>query len=74
MSDNTSYMFITGSKVTKIVTEEEISEEDLSGGTIHATKSGVAHFRTDDEDEGILLIRKTLEYLPQNNLEDPQIT
>lgn len=74
MSDKTSYMFVTGPKVTKTVTGETISEEDLGGATVHATKSGVAHFRADDEDEGILLIRKTLEYLPQNNLEEPIIT
>lgn len=71
MSDKTSYMFVTGPKVTKTVTGEDISTEDLGGATVHATKSGVAHFRADDEEEGLLLIRKTLEYLPQNNLEDP---
>jgi acetyl-CoA carboxylase carboxyltransferase component len=71
MSDKTSYMFVTGPKVTKTVTGENITTEDLGGASIHATKSGVAHFRADDEDEGIMLIRKTLEYLPQNNLEDP---
>ena len=36
-------------------------------------KSGVAHFVSDDEEEGISLIRKLLSYLPQNNLEDPPI-
>jgi len=71
MSDKTSYMFVTGPKVTKTVTGENITTEDLGGATVHATKSGVAHFRADDEDEGIMLIRKSLEYLPQNNLEDP---
>jgi methylmalonyl-CoA decarboxylase subunit alpha len=74
MSDKTSYMFVTGPKVTKTVTGETITEEDLGGATVHATKSGVAHFRADDENEGILLIRKALEYLPQNNLEDPIVT
>jgi acetyl-CoA carboxylase carboxyltransferase component len=74
MSDKTSYMFVTGPKVTKTVTGETITEEDLGGATVHATKSGVTHFRADDEDEGILLIRKVLEYLPQNNLEEPFVT
>src|SRR5512138_1782324 len=74
MSDKTSYMFVTGPKVTKTVTGEDITTEDLGGATIHATKSGVAHFRADDEEEGLMLIRKTLEYLPQNNLEDPPMT
>jgi acetyl-CoA carboxylase carboxyltransferase component len=74
MSDKTSYMFVTGPKVTKTVTGEDITTEDLGGATIHATKSGVAHFRVENEDEGLLLIRKLLEYLPQNNLEDPIVT
>ena len=74
MSDKSSYMFVTGPKVTKTVTGEDITTEDLGGATIHATKSGVAHFRVENEDEGLLLIRKLLEYLPQNNLEDPIVT
>jgi acetyl-CoA carboxylase carboxyltransferase component len=74
MSDKTSYMFVTGPKVAKTVTGEDITTEDLGGATIHATKSGVAHFRVENENEGLLLIRKLLEYLPQNNLEDPIVT
>lgn len=74
MSDKTSYMFVTGPKVTKAVTGESISTEDLGGATVHTSKSGVAHFKADDEEEGIMLIRKILEYLPQNNLEDPPMT
>ncbi len=74
MSDKTSYMFVTGPKVAKTVTGEDINEEELGGATVHATKSGVTHFVTQDEDEGMLLIQKLLSYLPQNNLEDPPIT
>lgn len=74
MSDKTSYMFVTGPKVAKAVTGESISTEDLGGATVHTSKSGVAHFKADDEEEGIMLIRKILEYLPQNNLEDPPMT
>ena len=74
MSDKTSYMFVTGPKVTKSVTGEEISTEDLGGASVHGSKSGVTHFVADDENEGILLIRKLLSYLPQNNLEEPPLT
>lgn len=74
MSDQTSHMFVTGPKVTKTVTGEDISTEDLGGATVHTSKSGVAHFKADNENEGLLLIRKILEYLPQNNLEDPIVT
>ncbi|MCT4636454.1 MAG: acyl-CoA carboxylase subunit beta [Bacteroidales bacterium] len=74
MTDKSSYMFVTGPKVVKTVTGEDITTEDLGGANVHASKSGVAHFLCDDEEEGILLIRKLISYLPQNNLEEAPIT
>ena len=71
MSKDTSYMFVTGPKVTKTVTGEEITTEDLGGAQVHGTKSGVSHFIAENEEEGILIIRKLLSYFPQNNLEEP---
>lgn len=70
MSEGTSYMFVTGPKVVKTVTNEDVSTEELGGANVHASKSGVAHFLAEDEHEGLLLIRKLLSYLPQNNYED----
>jgi acetyl-CoA carboxylase carboxyltransferase component len=74
MVKDTSYMFVTGPKVVKTVTGEEVTEEELGGASVHSTKSGVAHFAAENEEEGILIIRKLLSYLPQNNLEDPPAT
>lgn len=74
MTKGTSYMFVTGPKVVKTVTGEVVTEEDLGGANVHSSKSGVAHFVADDEQEGLLLIRKLLSFLPQNNLEDPPLT
>ncbi|RLD42832.1 MAG: methylmalonyl-CoA carboxyltransferase [Bacteroidetes bacterium] len=74
MSKENSYMFVTGPKVTKTVTGEDITTDDLGGPDVHGKKSGVAHFIAEDEEEGILLIRKLLTFLPQNNLEEPPIT
>ncbi len=74
MAKDTSYMFVTGPKVVKTVTGEEVTEEELGGASVHSTKSGVAHFVAENEEEGILIIRKLLSYLPQNNLEDPPAT
>lgn len=74
MTENTSYMFVTGPKVVKTVTGEEITTEDLGGANVHSSKSGVSHFMLEDEEEGLLLIRKLLSYLPQNNLEEPPAT
>ncbi len=70
MSEKTSYMFVTGPKVTKTVTGEDISTEDLGGAYVHGSKSGVAHFVAENEEEGLLLIRKLVSYLPSNNLEE----
>ncbi len=74
MTEQNSYMFVTGPKVVKTVTGEDISIEDLGGGKVHASKSGVSHFLVENEQEGLMLIRKLLTYIPQNNLEDPIIT
>lgn len=73
MTENTSYMFVTGPKVVKTVTGEDITTEDLGGANIHASKSGVSHFLLEDEEEGLMMIRKLLSYLPQNNLEEPPV-
>lgn len=73
MTENTSYMFVTGPKVVKTVTGEDISTEDLGGARVHATKSGVSHFLVENEEEGIMIIRKLLSYLPSNNLEDAPV-
>jgi acetyl-CoA carboxylase carboxyltransferase component len=73
MSKDTSYMFVTGPKVVKSVTNEEVTTEELGGAMVHATKSGVTHFVSENEEEGIMLIRKIMSYFPQNNLEDPPI-
>ncbi len=70
MTKDTSYMFVTGPKVVKTVTGEVVTDEQLGGAMVHGTKSGVTHFVAENEEEGILLIRKLLSYLPQNNLED----
>ena len=70
MKKNTSNMFLTGPKVVKTVTGEDVTQEQLGGATVHASKSGVAQFAVDTEEEGIALIRKLISYMPQNNMED----
>jgi acetyl-CoA carboxylase carboxyltransferase component len=70
MTEDNSYMFVTGPKVVKTVTGEDVTTEDLGGAQVHATRSGVSHFMLENEEEGLLLIRKLLSYLPQNNLEE----
>ena len=69
MVKNTSYMYLTGPAVVKQVTGEEVDHEELGGASVHATKSGVAHFAAETEEDGIARIKELLSYLPQNNLE-----
>lgn len=71
MPRRTSYMFITGPQVIKAVTGEEVSFEELGGADVHASRSGVAHFVVDDEDEAFDIVKKLISYLPSNNMEDP---
>lgn len=70
MSKESSYMFVTGPKVVKTVTGEIVTDEELGGATVHGSKSGVTHMIAEDEREGILLIRKLISFMPQNNLEE----
>ena len=73
MVKNTSYMFITGPGVTKTVTGEEVSFEELGGAMVHNEKSGVAHFACESDEDALDQIKKLLSYLPANNMEDPPI-
>ncbi len=70
MVRGTSYMFVTGPKVVKTVTHEEISSEDLGGADTHASKSGVAHFALDGEVQVLEGVRKLFSFIPSNNLDD----
>jgi acetyl-CoA carboxylase carboxyltransferase component len=71
MVDGISNMFITGPRVIKSVTGEEISMEDLGGPKVHCQLTGVADFRVKDEDSCMQGIRKLLSFLPSNWQEKP---
>ncbi len=71
MVKKTSHMFITGPDVIKSVTGEEVGFDSLGGAVTHCTKSGVAHFACEDDDDCIARIKTLLSYLPANNMEDP---
>ena len=69
MVDKTSQMFVTGPDVIKTVTGEDVGMEELGGAYTHNTRSGVAHYLAEDEDDALDYVRHLLEYLPQNNLD-----
>src|SRR3954449_3055013 len=71
MVKETSHMFITGPEVIKTVTGEEVEFEELGGAMTHNSKSGVAHFAADDEEQCLEDVRYLMSFLPLNNLELP---
>ena len=71
MSEGTSYMFLTGPAVVKQVLGEDVTQETLGGASVHASKSGVAHFKSSTEEDAIAVIRELLSYIPSNNMEEP---
>lgn len=70
MVKNSSYMFITGPDVIKTVTHEDVTKEDLGGALTHNSKSGVAHFAADSDEQALRLTRELLSFIPSNNLDD----
>ena len=69
MMEGTSYMFLTGPKVVKTVTGEDIDQEHLGGASVHASKSGVTHFTAKTEEEAVEMLKMLLSYIPSNNME-----
>lgn len=73
MVKKTSYMFLTGPKVVKTVLNEDVTTEDLGGASVHNSKSGVAHFMFENDEEVITQIRRLMGFLPLNNREKPPV-
>ncbi len=71
MVRHTSHMFVTGPDVVRTVTHEDVTFEELGGADVHFTKSGVAHFVAENDEECLGMVRELLSYLPSNNVEDP---
>lgn len=70
---NEGQIYITGPKVIKEVTGEDITAEALGGVESHAHYSGVVHFVAESDEHAIGLVKRLLSFLPSNNTEDPPI-
>jgi acetyl-CoA carboxylase carboxyltransferase component len=73
MVEDHSYMFITGPDVVRAVTMEEVTDEDLGGARVHASRSGVAHFSVENEEACLAEVRRLMAFLPSNNLDDAPV-
>jgi acetyl-CoA carboxylase carboxyltransferase component len=61
-----AYMFLTGPRVVKAVTFEDVDALTLGGPGVHTERSGCAHFVVDDDEAAFALTRDLLSYLPSS--------
>jgi len=73
MVQNQSYMFLTGPKVVKSVTHEDVTVEELGGAAMHASRSGVSDYAAPSEEAAIEYIKGLLSFMPQNNMDSPPV-
>jgi propionyl-CoA carboxylase beta chain len=73
MSKGTSYLYVTGPKVVKTVTQEDVDHEELGGAEVHSQKSGLAHLIEENDIACLERIRELLTYMPQNNRSEAPI-
>jgi propionyl-CoA carboxylase beta chain len=71
MTHQTSQMYITGPDVVRAVTAEEVTHEELGGASVHSTRTGIAHFAVEGDEECLQEVRRLVSFLPSNNVEDP---
>ena len=64
-------MFLTGPRVVKTVTFEDVTGEELGGLDVHSKHSGVVHLEAEDEFGAIDLARRVLSYLPASCWDRP---
>jgi acetyl-CoA carboxylase carboxyltransferase component len=74
MQRDKAHMFVTGPRVVRAVTFEDVSLADLGGADIHARTSGVAHLVADDAADALDLTRRVLDYLPSSCWDLPPTT
>ena len=73
MVENRSALFLTGPAVIRRATGEEVTKEEIGGGFMHASETGLAHFLVDSAEDALALARDLLSYLPQNNTARPPL-
>ena len=66
-------MALAGPHLTKAVTGEDISMEDLGGAKVHCRKSGVGDLEVADDEECIRAVKDYLSYFPANCEQRPPL-
>ncbi|MDO5131361.1 MAG: acyl-CoA carboxylase subunit beta [Eubacteriales bacterium] len=69
MVKETGQFFITGPRVIKALTGEDVSMNELGGAGVHAEHSGQAHIVCENDQDCINQIRRVLSFLTQPQVE-----
>lgn len=71
MVRNQGTIFLAGPPLVKAATGEDITAEELGGGFVHTTISGVADHLADDDRQALEIIRNIFETYPRKNYTAP---
>jgi propionyl-CoA carboxylase beta chain len=74
MQRDRAYMFLTGPKVVRAVTHEDVTAGQLGGAQVHERQTGLAHLVADDAAEALDLVQRVLSYLPSSCFAEPPRT
>lgn len=66
MQRGPAYMFLTGPRVVRAVTGEDVTAAALGGADVHARMSGMAHLVADSSPDVLDLAHRVLSYLPSS--------
>lgn len=61
-----SMMAVTGPRVIKVATGEDVTPDEMGGAKLHSETSGEAHYRVPDYAAAARLARQYFSYLPQS--------
>ncbi|TVR63579.1 MAG: acyl-CoA carboxylase subunit beta [Gemmatimonadales bacterium] len=68
MVEGTSFMGLGGPNLVKGATGQVVESEELGGARVHTEVSGVAHYRVDDDEACLVLLRDLVRDLPRTPL------
>jgi propionyl-CoA carboxylase beta chain len=73
MAKDRGSMFLTGPKVVKAVTHEDVTTDQLGGADVHSRRSGTVHLVAQDATDAFDLVHRLLGFLPGSCWERPPV-
>ncbi len=64
--EGTSTVYLGSPRMAEMVTGEKVSMEEMGGARMHCAVSGLGDYWVQDDQEALDVVKKYLEYMPQN--------